>query len=176
MARIGILTCSNCTQEMDCAAAVCLGDMRKGKGFFERYRDEDAPVLVGIINCAGCPTLGAPEKILRKVKSLAAFQVEAIHLSYCVTALCPFKKKYIAVIKASYPSIDIVEGTHTPRDFSVFQQEVRAGLCSPRGSMTDIIQARRATVLHHPTPSGGDGPGSGPNLVALTDTDVLPMK
>lgn len=40
MARIGILTCSNCTQDTNCAAVVCLGDMRKRKGFFERYKDE----------------------------------------------------------------------------------------------------------------------------------------
>ncbi|MBW2484236.1 MAG: CGGC domain-containing protein, partial [Deltaproteobacteria bacterium] len=39
MARIGILTCSNCTQETNCAAVVCLGDMRKRRGFFERYRN-----------------------------------------------------------------------------------------------------------------------------------------
>lgn len=72
MARIGILTCSNCTQELDCASVVCLGDMRKRKGFFERYKGDDNLVLVGMINCAGCPTVGAPGKILRKVGSLAA--------------------------------------------------------------------------------------------------------
>jgi len=95
MSRIGILTCSNCTQELDCASVVCLGDLRKRKGFFQRYEGDEDLILVGIINCAGCPTLGAPEKILRKVKSLAAFRIDAIHLSYCVTALCPFKKKYV---------------------------------------------------------------------------------
>jgi hypothetical protein len=35
MARIGIPTCSNCTQESHCASVVCLGDMRKREGFFE---------------------------------------------------------------------------------------------------------------------------------------------
>lgn len=37
MARIGIITGSNCTQDVNCAAVVCLADMRKRRGFFERY-------------------------------------------------------------------------------------------------------------------------------------------
>lgn len=143
MSRLGILTCSNCTQELDCASVVCLGDLRKRKGFFQRYEGDQELILVGIINCAGCPTLGSPEKILRKVKSLAAFRIDAIHLSYCVTALCPFKKKYVDIIKAAHPAIEIVEGTHVPRDFSVFQKDVSAALCAQKGNMTDIIKAGR---------------------------------
>jgi predicted metal-binding protein len=117
--------------------------MRRRKGFFERYEDDKELTLVGIINCAGCPTLGAPDKILRKVKSLASFRVDTIHLSYCMTALCPFKKKYVAAIKGAYPGMEIVEGSHIARDFSVFQEEVRAVLCSPRQNMTNIIKARQ---------------------------------
>ncbi len=141
MSGIGILTCSNCTQELDCASVVCLGDLRKRKGFFQRYESDEDLILVGIINCAGCPTLGAPEKILRKVKSLAAFRIDAIHLSYCVTALCPFKKKYVEIIHSAHPGIEVVEGTHVPRDFSVFQKDVGAALCAQKESMTDIIKA-----------------------------------
>ena len=37
MARIGILTCSNATQESNCGSVVCLGDMRKRGGFFNAY-------------------------------------------------------------------------------------------------------------------------------------------
>ncbi len=143
MARVGILNCANCTQEMDCAAAVCLGDLRKRNGFFERYRGEDELILVGMINCAGCPTVAAPEKILKKVKSLAAFRVDAIHLSYCMTAVCPFKEQYVQVINEAFPDIQVVQGTHVPRDFSVFQKEVAAVLCAPKKSMTDVIRSRK---------------------------------
>ncbi len=37
MARIGIVTCSNCAQETNCSSVVCLSDMRKRKGFFDAY-------------------------------------------------------------------------------------------------------------------------------------------
>lgn len=143
MARIGILTCSNCTQELDCASVVCLGDMRKRKGLFERYKGDDNLILVGLINCAGCPTVGAPGKILRKVGSLAAFKVDVIHLSYCMTALCPFKNKYKEVIKEAYPGIELVEGTHVPHDFGLFQKDVREVMCAARENMTDIIKGRK---------------------------------
>lgn len=148
MSRIGILTCSNCTQEMDCASVVCLADMRKRRGFFERYRDEDDLILVGIINCAGCPTLGAPHKILRKVNSLAAFRLDAIHLSYCITALCPFQKKYMEAIKVSYPGIEIVQGTHVPPEPAHFREEVRQLLCTPRKGMEAIIKGRKTPAIH----------------------------
>ncbi|MCL6559679.1 MAG: CGGC domain-containing protein [Firmicutes bacterium] len=143
MARIGILTCSNCTQELDCASVVCLGDMRKMRGFFERYKSEKELTLVGMISCAGCPTVAAPQKILKRVGALAAFRVDAIHLSYCMTALCPFKNKYIEVIKEAYPGIEIVEGTHVAHDFGEFRKDVREVLCAGRENMTDIIKGRK---------------------------------
>ena len=93
MARIGIVTCSNCTQDANCASVVCLGDMRKKTGLFARYSDENNLDLIGIISCAGCPTIAAPEKILKRVKALAAYRLDALHFSYCMTALCPFIKK-----------------------------------------------------------------------------------
>jgi len=34
MARIAILTCSNCIQDSNCASVVCLGDLRKRRGWF----------------------------------------------------------------------------------------------------------------------------------------------
>jgi len=141
MTRIGIITCSNCTQELNCASAVCLADMRKRKGFFGKYNDEEI-ILVGIISCAGCPTVGAPEKILKRVKSLANLRVNVIHLSYCMTAVCPFVSKYINVIKKTYPNIEIVEGTHAPRDKNIFQNEVRDLLCIDNKDMTDLILSR----------------------------------
>ncbi|HBV98457.1 MAG: hypothetical protein JL50_20475 [Peptococcaceae bacterium BICA1-7] len=140
MARIGIITCSNCTQDLDCASVVCLGDMRKRKGFFKDYPADEKLDLVGIINCSGCPTVGAPEKILRRVRSVADFRIDALHFSFCMTALCPFKKKYEEVIRAAYPEISIVMGTHEPMDTKVLQNEVKNLLCADRYTMADSIK------------------------------------
>ena len=87
MARIAILTCSNCTQDSNCASVVCLGDMRKRRGFFESYPKDEPLDLIGIINCAGCPTLAAPEKILKRVRAVAEFRLDALHLSFCMVTL-----------------------------------------------------------------------------------------
>jgi len=143
MARIGILTCSNCTQETNCASVVCLGDMRKRQGFFERYQDEEKLDLIGIINCSGCPTLAAPEKILKRVRAITEFWIDALHFSFCMTALCPFLKKYKKVIQEAYPNLEMVLGTHRPKD----KQEFRAGvkellcptMCAPH-DMNDMIK------------------------------------
>ena len=145
MARIGILTCSNCTQDTNCASVVCLGDMRKRRGFFERYRDEETLDLIGIINCAGCPTLAAPEKILKRVRALAEYRLDALHFSYCMTALCPFLKKYEQVIRAAYPDLALVHGTHVPKDKEQFRDDVRELLCptvSAVQDMNDVIRGR----------------------------------
>ena len=120
-AKIGIITCSNATQEMDCCSVSCLRDFNMRLGSFQEY-DPDQPIrLVGIINCAGCPTRAYPEKILRKVDSLARFGVTNIHFTNCMTAFCPFIKGYIKTVSQKYPDIDLVEGTHekhiTDEDF-----------------------------------------------------------
>ena len=143
MARIGILTCSNCTQDTNCASVVCLGDMRKRRGFFERYQNDEKLDLIGIINCSGCPTLAAPEKILKRVKALADYKLDALHLSYCMTALCPFPNKYQAVIAQAYPDLEIVSGTHIPKDKMQFRSDVKELLCptvSVVQDMNDIIK------------------------------------
>lgn len=142
MARIGVITCSNCTGELDCASVVCLGDMRKRSGLFKDYPQDEILELIGIINCAGCPTVGAPEKILRRVRSIAGFKVDAIHFSFCMTALCPFREKYARVISEVYPEIKLVMGTHTPRDPGEFQREVKGLLCASRMTMADLIKGR----------------------------------
>ena len=145
MARIGILTCSNCTQEINCAAVVCLGDMRKRRGFFERYQGEEKLDLIGIINCAGCPTLAAPEKILKRVKALTDYRLDALHFSYCMTALCPFLKKYQAVIAKAYPEQEIVLGTHIPKDKSQFQKDVKELLCPTDSNVQDMNDIIKGT-------------------------------
>lgn len=146
MARIGILTCSNCTQDTNCAAVVCLGDMRKRKGFFERYKDEEKLDLIGIINCSGCPTLAAPEKILKKVKALVQYRLDALHLSYCMTALCPFLKKYKAVIAKVYPELEIVLGTHIPKDKDQFRNDVKELLCPTVSDVQDMNDMIKGTI------------------------------
>lgn len=145
MARIGILTCSNCTQESNCASVVCLGDLRKRRGFFERYKDEECLDLIGIISCAGCPTLAAPEKILKRVRALAEYRLDALHFSFCVTALCPFLKNYEKVIRAAYPELELVLGTHAPKDKDEFRAGVKELLCQTIATpqdMNDMIKAR----------------------------------
>lgn len=143
MARIGILTCSNCTQETNCASVVCLADMRKRRGFFEQYSQDEPLDLIGIINCAGCPTLAAPEKILKRVRALAEFRLDALHLSFCMVALCPFIKPYTTLIKREFPDINIVMGTHNPVDRDHFTRGVKELLCQTLArpqTMNDLIR------------------------------------
>jgi predicted metal-binding protein len=143
MARIAILTCSNCTQDSNCASVVCLGDMRKRRGFFEPYPKDEPLDLIGIINCAGCPTLAAPEKILKRVRAVAEFRLEALHLSFCMVTLCPFIKPYAALIKREFPGINIVMGTHQPTDRDRFVRGVKELLCQTLAgpqTMNDLIR------------------------------------
>ncbi len=143
MARIGIITCSNCTQESHCASVVCLGDLRKRRGFFEQYPRDEPLDLIGIISCAGCPTTAAPEKILKRVRAVAEFKIDALHLSFCMTAVCPFIKLYVESIKKAFPQINIVMGTHKPIDKERFRQGLKELLCqtitSPQ-TMNDMIK------------------------------------
>lgn len=152
MARIGILTCSNCTQETNCGAVVCLGDMRKRRGFFQRYQNDKKLDLIGIITCSGCPTLAAPEKILRRVKALAEYRLDALHFSFCMTALCPFLKKYQAVIVNAYPDLEIVSGTHIPKDKKQFQRDVRELLCPTVTESQDMNNIIRGTLQRKKQP------------------------
>jgi predicted metal-binding protein len=143
MARIGIITCSNCTQECNCAAVVCLGDLRKRRGFFEKYPKEEPLDLIGIISCAGCPTAAAPEKILRRVRAVAEFKVEALHFSFCMTAICPFINMYVDLIKTRFPEINLVMGTHQPTDKERFRSGVKELLCQTLAApqtMNDLIK------------------------------------
>lgn len=145
MARIGIITCSNCAQETNCSSVVCLADMRKRKGRFDRYPKEDALELVGFVHCAGCPTSMAPRKILRRVRSLVDYRIEALHFSYCMTVLCPFLGKYEKEIREAYPDLEIVHGTHQPGDTESFKRCVEEML-SPTvvvpQDMNDVIKGK----------------------------------
>jgi len=153
MARIGILTCSNCTQEANCASVVCLGDLRKRRGLFARYEDEEKLELIGMINCAGCPTTAAPEKILKRTKALTDYRLDALHFSYCMTALCPFLAKYEKIIKERHPGLTVVRGTHTPRDRKTFHAEIKEILCPTVSAPQDMNCLIQGT-LKTPHPDG----------------------
>lgn len=143
MARIGILTCSNATQDLGCSSVSCLRDMRKRKGAFERYKAGDQLELIGIINCTGCPTLAGPEKLLNRIRALTEFHIDAIHFTYCMDALCPFKSKYKALLEERFPDIDIVVGTHESHvTHEQFRSEVKELFCQSKDSMVDLILGR----------------------------------
>ena len=113
MTKIGILCCGNVANECNCALAGCLGCFNAKSAGFEQYKDTEIS-LAGITTCAGCPTIYAPEKILRKIKPLVELnKVDKIHLSSCMTKLCPFVKKFTKVINEAYPEIEVFEGTDT---------------------------------------------------------------
>lgn len=140
MPRIGILTCSNATQDLGCSSASCLSDFRKRKGQFASYPADKQLDLVGIINCPGCPTLTGPDKLVQRIKALTDFRIDAIHFSYCVKTLCPFRDKYKDVLEKTYPDIRIIIGTHeehvTPEEF---RDRVKKLFRQPRKTMADII-------------------------------------
>jgi len=140
VAKIGIMTCSNATQELGCSSVSCLADFRKRNGSFAEYPEEDKIILSGIINCPGCPTLTGPDKLLGRIRALTEFGVNVIHFSNCVKSLCPFKEKYRLAIEQSYPDIKVVIGTHeehiTAEDF---RDRVKNLFNQDRKSMIDII-------------------------------------
>jgi predicted metal-binding protein len=140
MARIGILTCSNATQDLGCSSASCLADLKKRRGTFADYPKDEPLDLVGIINCPGCPTLTGADKLLQRIRALTEFRVDAIHFTYCIKALCPFKEKYKTALEEAFPNIKIVIGTHqehvTPEEY---RERVRKLFCQPRKMMVDVI-------------------------------------
>ncbi len=140
MAKIGILTCSNATQDLGCSSVSCLADFRKRKGAFAGYPETEKLTLTGIINCPGCPTLTGPDKLLQRVRALTEFGIDTIHFTYCIKALCPFTEKYRTALEAAFPDIRIVLGTHeehvTPEEY---RGRVRKLFCQPRKTMVDVI-------------------------------------
>jgi len=140
MAKIGILTCSNATQDLGCSSVSCLADFRKRKGTFAAYPENEKLTLTGIINCPGCPTLTGPDKLIGRIRALTELKVDTIHFSNCVKALCPFKEQYKSALEQAFPDIKIVIGTHedhiTPEEF---RRRVKKLFRQPRKTMVDII-------------------------------------
>ena len=140
MAKIGILTCSNATQDLGCSSVSCLANLRKRKGAFADYPDDEALTLIGIISCPGCPTLTGEDKLLERIRALTEFGVDTIHFTYCIKALCPFKEKYKKALENRFPEIKVVLGTHKERITPVeFRERVNNLFSQPRKSMVDII-------------------------------------
>ena len=121
MPKVGILGCEATTKDMDCVMIGCFGNMRGRQGMFERYTEDDPPELVGIISCGGCPTAMGTQRIWQKVKALKEYGIEALHLTSCLTQVCPFVKEFVAAIRTEYPDLAIVEGTHPFHDVDAFK-------------------------------------------------------
>ena len=146
MARIGILTCSNATQDLGCSSASCLSDLRKRRGAFADYPANEPLDLIGIINCPGCPTLTGADKLLQRIRALTEFKVTAIHFTYCMKALCPFKEKYKAELEKAYPDIKIVIGTHQEHIHpDEYRERVKILFNQPKTTMVDLILNRDKT-------------------------------
>lgn len=140
MARIGILTCSNATQDLGCSSASCLADLRKRQGAFADYPADEELILVGIINCPGCPTLTGPDKLLKRIRGLTEFRVDSIHFTYCIKSLCPFKDQFRKALHEAFPDVKLVIGTHrehlSPEEY---RGRVKRLFCQSSQSMVDVI-------------------------------------
>ena len=143
MARVGILTCSNATQDLGCSSVVCLADLRKRKGAFASYPEEEKITLVGIINCPGCPTLTGPDKLLQRIKGLTEFKVDVIHLAFCVKALCPFTEKYVKAIRETFPDVRVILGTHEEKETpEEYRKRIKKLFNQSKKTMVDVILQR----------------------------------
>ncbi len=116
------------TQVLDCPVGGCLKDLHDRQGTFVSYEDSSVN-LVGTISCSGCPTGFGEDAILARVAGLVHYGMTHLHLSYCMVVLCPFAKKYAKAIKAGYPDLEVVMGTHEPHQTDdEFREQIRKQL------------------------------------------------
>ena len=80
------------------------------------------------------------------MNALAGYRLDALHFSYCMTALCPFLKKYQAVINENYPDLDVVHGTHIPKDKEMFRDDVKELLCPSAMDVQDMNDVIKGTL------------------------------
>ena len=144
MKKIGILTCGNLTQEMGCCSYMFINELNSLTGPFARYADSGGAQLMGIISCAGCPTVAAPEKILTRVRALAELGCDVIHIGSCVEYVCPFKNKYKTLIEENYSGVKVEVGTHAyvvdkETSQKLFRKITGDILLQKRVSMTDMF-------------------------------------
>lgn len=152
MKRVAILNCTNTTQEMGCSAFMCLENIYKSAGSFDRYKVDGGAQLVGIINCSGCPTIIAPEKLLNRVKALTVLGVDAVHLSSCIVSICPYKNKYLEMLRKEFPGIEFVEGTHggSPQEAEMFRHLARHLLTAPKPNLPETAMQAMAKTTASP--------------------------
>jgi len=140
MAKIGILTCTNATQDLGCSSVSCLKSLRNREGAFADYPEDEELTLTGIINCPGCPTLTGPDKLIERIRALTDFGVDAIHFTYCIRALCPFKEKFRKALEEKFPDIRIVIGTHDVKiTDKQYRDKIKKLFNQPKKTMVDII-------------------------------------
>jgi predicted metal-binding protein len=147
MPDIGILTCSNTTQDVGCSSFGCLKAAYAGEGTFGAY--PDSVRVMGIINCAGCPGLRSHDKILRRVGALAASGVSAVHFAYCMVEGCPFLPKYERAIREAFPELTLVRGSHPAPPAQVEEpllREIGHWLVAPRKSIPEIARDLRQSL------------------------------
>ncbi|MDD5312223.1 MAG: CGGC domain-containing protein [Dehalococcoidia bacterium] len=139
--KIGILTCSNITQDLGCASTRCLRALNTADSEFARYSGNVE--LVGIINCAGCPGIFGAEKLSNRIRTLTELNVDAIHFSSCLVDFCPNKDEYRKMINEKYPAIDVVFGTHSYPEGISEETHIRAVIDlirQPKRSMIDLMK------------------------------------
>jgi len=122
---------------------VCLADLRGRKGAFSSYPKGEKLTLAGILNCHGCPTLTGPDKLLGRIKGLTEFNVDVIHMSFCMKALCPSTRKYMEALNEAIPAVRVVLGTHeehqTPEEYG---QRIKKLFNQDKMNMVDVILSR----------------------------------
>ncbi len=143
MTDIGILTCSNTTQDVGCSVFGCLRAVSDGQAPFSAAQYPDGARVVGVISCAGCAGKRSHEKILRRVGALTAAGAKAIHFATCMVDGCPFLARYESVIQETYPEVAVVRGSHA-RPPEGFLDRLNAALVAPRPSVPEIAAALRA--------------------------------
>jgi len=82
---------------------------------------------------------------VRRVRTLVASGVDAIHFAYCMESLCPFKKKYQSILQAEFPETEFVNGTHEPLSeerAEAMGRFIHEGLCQRPLSMVDVLESR----------------------------------
>ena len=141
MIKVGILTCSNTNEHGKCAASACLQAVHATSDDFSCYKDQGGVQLVGLSRCSGCPTALAPERIQENVAPLVKMGAQAVHLSSCLFAVCPYKNKYKKAIEEAYPEVKVVMGTHTPPPeyLDLFKAAIKEILNQPKKTLGDYM-------------------------------------
>lgn len=124
---------------------MCLNEINAGSKVFAKYQSSGRAQLAGIINCAGCPTLVAPDKLLNRIRVLTELGIDVLHFSTCILALCPYQKKYQQLIESNFPNVKIELGTHDgggEAGIEMFKQGVHNLLCQPAKTMADMVKQR----------------------------------